>query len=352
MPDATALLFYLVALDQFMKFLDDDRWLSLVVSALAMALAILVKPTTVHLGLVLCILAYSRRGWRCFFGSKLLIFAAISLIPSIAYYAHAASIHLEYGNTFGVISGGDSKWGTLAWRLDPRFYRNLAFMESVWTVGPVGSVLALLGLIRYRMTGWRVLVIPWGVVTFLYYFIVARYAGHQGLGLHYHLFAAPLVALLTTGGFAVMFPVRRKKRWVIPTLFVLVFGYQGICNFRVLAMEQSGHLLTAGRAVAELSRPDDLILVLSEDVSQSGGVPNNFEQPNIFFHARRRGRALERDRQSREGIESTLSPEIRWFVNLPQLNDQADPSFHEFISSRMKLERKGQGFEIYSISTD
>ena len=149
-----------------------------------------------------------------------------------------------------------------------------------------------------------------------------------------------------------MFPVMRDRRWLIPMLFALVFGYQGVCNIRVLAMEQSTHLLNAGRAVAELSRPDDLILVLSEDVSQSGGVPNNFEQPDVFFHSRRRGRVLARDQQSRKGIESALIPEMKWFVNLPPLNDQADPSFHEFIRSRMKLERKGRKFEIYSISVD
>jgi len=349
MPDATSLLFFLVALQQFLRFLDDNRWRSVILSALAMCLAILVKPTAIHLGLVLCILAISRRGWRCLFEPKLIGFALVALIPPTAYYIHAIAIHLTYGNTFGVLSGGDSKWGTLAWRLNPRFYFNLAFVDSAWTVGPIGTVLAIVGLVRFRADYWRLLVIPWSLVTLLYYFIVARYAGQPEMGLQYHIFVVPLVALLTTGGFAVALGRWRKNIWVVPLLFALVVGYQGVINTLILAKPNRELLIEAGRAVASVSRPDDLILVLSEDAATAQGGPNNFEQPDVFFHARRRGRVLPRDGQSAEGLKMALVPEIRWFVNFPHLNERAEPSYHGFIHSRMNLVLTGQGYEIYSI---
>ena len=66
MPDATALLFVLLALERFLTFLDDDRWSTLLQSAVSMSLALLVKPTTVHVGLVLIILTVHQRGWRSF----------------------------------------------------------------------------------------------------------------------------------------------------------------------------------------------------------------------------------------------------------------------------------------------
>ena len=153
MPDATALLFMLLALERFLTFLDDDRWSTVIQSSVSMSLAILVKPTTIHIGLVLVVLAVVRRGWRSLFGPKLLAFAGISLLPPAAYYAHAASIYLTYGNTFGVIVGGDSKWGTLAWRLDPHFYWNLAFIEAAWILGPVGTVLAIRRPVEVPLSG-------------------------------------------------------------------------------------------------------------------------------------------------------------------------------------------------------
>lgn len=111
MPEATALLFYLLALDRFLAFLAGNRWRDVLGSAAAMCLAILVKPTTIHLSLALMILAIARGGSRSLLRPKLIVFGLVSLLPAAAYYAHAAAIHLAYGNTFGVISGGDSKWG-------------------------------------------------------------------------------------------------------------------------------------------------------------------------------------------------------------------------------------------------
>jgi 4-amino-4-deoxy-L-arabinose transferase-like glycosyltransferase len=349
MPDAIALLFMIIALERFLAFLDNDHWTTLTESAVSMSLAILVKPTTIHIGVVLVVLAVARLGWRSLLGPKLFAFAAISLLPPASYYAHAASIYLDYGNTFGVIIGGDSKWGTLAWRLDPHFYWNLAFIEAAWILGPVGTLLAIVGLLRFRPTIWRLLVVSWALATAAYYFIVARYAGNPDLGLHYHLFAAPLMALLATGGLAVVAEVRGIRRWMLGALAVGVFGYQGICDGWILAMREGPRFIEAGRAVARVSDPGDLILVLSQDVAMDKGVPNNFEQANVFFHARRRGRVLAWDRQSRAGFEAAITPEFKWFVNFPSLNGAADASFHAFIAERMTRVAVGEDFEVYRI---
>jgi len=298
---------------------------------------------------VLIALAVYYRGWRGPFQPKLLVFAAISLLPPAAYYVHAASIYLTYGNTFGVIVGGDSKWGTLAWRLDPRFYWNLAFTEAAWILGLVGTLLAIIGLLRFRAKSWNVLVVSWAVAAALYYFIVARYSGNSDLGLHYHLFTAPLMALLATGGLVVVGRIRGVKRWMLAILAVAIFGYQGVCDVLILRLRESPRFIEAGRAIARVSEPGDLILVLSQDVAMDNGVPNNFEQPNVFFHARRRGRVLARDRQSRRGLEAAMTTEFEWFVNFPSLNGSADATFHDYVAERMTRVTAGEDFEVYRI---
>jgi len=60
MPEATVLLAYVLAIERFLAFLDDDRWRTLLASAAALSLAVLVKPTSVHLGLVLVLLTVAK----------------------------------------------------------------------------------------------------------------------------------------------------------------------------------------------------------------------------------------------------------------------------------------------------
>jgi 4-amino-4-deoxy-L-arabinose transferase-like glycosyltransferase len=348
MPDATCILFSLIALERFLAFLDDDRWLSVLSSGVAMTLAILVKPTAIHLGLVFAILAVAKKRWRSIIAIKPLTFAVVSLLPVVGYYDHAASIHETYGNTFGVISGGDSKWGTLALRLDPRLYFNLAFIESAWTVGPVGVLLAIVGFFSIRTRDWRALVIGWAATTFLYYFIVARYAGDEKIGLQYHLYAVPLVALLTAAGWSRVSRHPKVRAWLAFLLFAGVIGYQVVADVLILAKPRHEHMSGAGRALAAASGPEDLALVLSEDAAGTD-VPNNFEQPDVLFHARRRGRLLPADRQTRKGLEESLIHGIKWFVNFPARNQGADASFHAFVRERMALVTKGKDFEIYSV---
>jgi hypothetical protein len=139
------------------------------------------------------------------------------------------------------------------------------------------------------------------------------------------------------------------RQWMLAALVVGVIGYQVVCDLLILGMREHSRFIEAGRAVARLSSPDDLVLVLSQDVAMDNGVPNNFEQPNVFFHARRRGRVLARDRQSRRGLEAAMTTEFEWFVNFPSLNGSADATFHDYVAERMTRVTAGEDFEVYRI---
>ena len=66
------------------------------------------------------------------------------MLPGVAWYAHAAAIHATHGNTFGVISGGDSKWGNLAWWTSLQFHKDLVTMEVARGSGRIGALFCLL----------------------------------------------------------------------------------------------------------------------------------------------------------------------------------------------------------------
>ncbi len=348
MPDTTALLFYLIALERFLAYMESDDWAPLLASAAAMALALLVKPTSIHLGLVLMILAAARRGtWLVWFRPKLLAFALISLTPLILFSIHGARLHHDYGNTFGTVSGGDPKWGGPRWWFSPRFYEHLLKIDTFWAVGPVGAAVALLALVGVRRAPFRVLLIGWSVTIFLYYLIVARYAE---FAFQYHLFTAPLLALAAAAGVTM---VRRatRTRWPAWALIVGILAYQCVKDAYVV-QERSVLLRDAGLALAQVSSPGDRVVVLSHDMEIKDNVPNNYQEPDVFFHADRTGRSLAEDRQTEQGLRTAISCGARFFVNFPELNGDASADFRAYVRDHFSLITSGKDpegrFEIYA----
>ncbi|MCX7016000.1 MAG: glycosyltransferase family 39 protein [Candidatus Sumerlaeota bacterium] len=349
MPESMALLFYLLALKSYLDFLDRESWPTILSSAVFMSLAILVKPTTIHIGLAFMIFSISKGGWRSLFRPHLLAFAAIAFLPNIAYYTHAVMLHLHYGNTFGVISGGDPKWGNLALWTRPKFYAKLVYIDEQYILGAAGSLLAILGFFVYRRAGWRQLLWPWILSTAIYYFIAGRYTSAPGRGLQYHIYAVACYALAASGG--VVWLVRsagRRLRILSVALVLLAFAQQG-WQSAVLCRERYTSMLSAGSKLAQLSQPDDYILVLSRDVSIDKGVPNNYQQPDVFFYARRWGRSLARDRQTPKDLLSALAFQPKWYVSFPDAEEDAAAGFREEIARRMTLAAQGDEYAIYQI---
>lgn len=352
MPEATVLLFYLLALERFLTFLDDRRWSTALLAGTCTALAILVKPTSIHLGLVFLILLVSRDGWRSLGARKPLAIATVALLPACAYYAHAVRIHATYGNTFGVISGGDSKWGSLTLWASLRFWENLGAIDAAWMTGPVGAILAVYALVAARTAGLRTMALAWGLSLVLYYCIVGRYAGEPTRGVQYHIYAAPFFALLTACGLDLLRRRAADKPLLLALTAVAVFGFQiAIDGVIATRPRRTAYMRAAGLKLEELSKPGDVVVVLSEAPAVEGAIPNNYEQPNLFFHARRRGRVLASDQQNAHALGEILGTDARWFVNYPELNEQAEPSFGEALAGMPRV-FVGERFEIYAIDAD
>ena len=118
---------------------------------------------------------------------------------------------------------------------------------------------------------------------------------------------------------------------------------------RMLFWRWDTELLSAGTKVRELSEPDDLILVLSSSDTGTPETPNNYQKPDVFFHADRRGRVLGRDQQSAAELESALAFGPRLFVNFTSFNDGADVGFFEAIRAKMDLLYEADGYQIYRV---
>ncbi len=355
MPDATALLCYLLAAECFLGHRQSGRLRDLAVAGAWLALAILIKPTMVHLGLWCGLVALLQRGPRAALGPPMLAFGALALLPAALWFAHAAHLHATWGNTFGVISGGDSKWGNWSIWLDPGFYQALLRMDAANILGYGGSLLAVPGLLFWRGPLFRVAVPAWILVLFVYYLIVARYAGHEGRGLHYHLAAAPPLCLCVGAGAVVLRDWLGRLTGRTWPGIVLVAGLLGLLvfqqwrgNLRLLRAEPVTVFRDAGLQLAALSQPEDLVLVTSTDVALDHGTPNNFEEPKVLFHAWRRGRVLAADRLGRDALAAGRGIGARWVVVIEAALHSAAPDFEPALAE-LPLAAQGLGYRIYRV---
>lgn len=115
----------------FTKWLDGRRFLYLALAALSTCIAVLVKPTAIHIGLLFALLAVYRFGlvslakdWRIW------VTVGLCLTPIALYFWHAHILYVEYGNTFGVLFSGDTKFGNFSYWLSTEFYAGLVELSG------------------------------------------------------------------------------------------------------------------------------------------------------------------------------------------------------------------------------
>jgi 4-amino-4-deoxy-L-arabinose transferase-like glycosyltransferase len=356
MPEALVLLFYLLAALKYFDFLATERWADVLGAAASMTMAILVKPTSIHLGLLLIVLTVLKRGPAYLLTPKCLVFAVVSLLPGVAYYAHAAHLHVQYGNTFGVISGGDSKWGSLHYWTSPRFYIGLFQMERWYLFGDKGGTFLVLVGVALAPSNLRKLLILWFGTIVVYYLIVARCAG-RFWGLQYHVYAAPVVALALTAGLVGILRVARRigfprAGYVAGCALALLTVYAHVSrNVELLNATADPALAAAGRELARLSAREDLVIVESRGTAHDPetGEIMKFEQPDVFFHADRRGRSLARDQLTGSKLQELLALGARWFVSFPEWAQSRDEGFLRLVERGMVPAYQGQGFLIYRV---
>ncbi len=313
MPEATVFFFYIGALYFFDRWLEKETLTLLLTSGVCTAFAILVKPTSIHIGLIFLLLVLIRHRLGVFKCLDLWLFAIVSLLPSILWYLHARNLYLEYGNTFGVISGGDSKLGNFSYWLRPGFYLNLARLDFKWIFAATGIIPFLVGLgivIRKRQP----LLLIFGIIVIpIYYMIVARYAQAEW-GIQYHIYALPYAAIAVGLGLEWLFRQIRDKlsiRIIIRSPYILIgiatLIFILISTFRIyrneLLVPVAQPLAECAKSVAYLVPEDSRIIVGTESVANENGTPNNYQEPNIFFYSHRYGWSLPADWYTPDKVE-------------------------------------------------
>jgi len=353
MPEATVMAFYTIALWAYLFYLDKSHWSYIFAATAAASLAFLVKPTSIHLLMVFFLFTIITHGWRRLVKPDLVLAALVAMTPMVLYYVHAYTLWVEYGNTFGVLTAGDTKWGNPSDWLTLSFYVDVFSIDRWYTFGKFGMLVFLAGLgWSYRNVGLRSLLIAGFISILLYYLITGRYSSSGGMGTHYHVYSAVYYSLAFSYGIqsALRTSILPVKLLAI-AFSLLALSYMFEKNHDIAAEHSTVHL-DAGRVVADFAGPGDRIVVLSQEPTLHGSHPNNYEQPDVFYHARRTGRALGLDQQTVHDLKEIIAlTDARWYLHFENDYLGENPRYTAFLADSLDIVYESSDFALYRVPT-
>jgi len=301
-PEATVLFLSLGALYCFTRWLDTERWSAYAAATLLAALAFLTKVPSLYMGLPLLAAAWLKYRRRLFRQGKLWLFAALVLVPTVAYYLHAHRLYQQSGMTVYGISGGwpgsgkFDLWGQL---LSADFYRVMFNRLRSVILGRYGVWLLLAGLLIAPQKREEWLLYVWLGAVVLFILAVA-----QGNRQHeyYQLPLVPVAALFVGKALAALarpqtlnLELLILRRYGGAALAVLLLLLSARSAWQALApmYEQSSVLLEVAQATERWTPPGEPVVLLHDWA----------RVPEVFYYAHRRGWAiwLERTPQGEYG---------------------------------------------------
>ena len=281
MPDVPSLSLGIIGLYFFLRWLGDGKPAALYLSAIAISLSILIKATSIVIAGPLLYLAVAegadlgRAGGCHALGSRgqrprlrLLAFAAIAILPSVAWYWHAHQIAEKYypHHFFGA---GGVRLESFSW------YWEVAQMTATSSLTPLVAIMALIGLFvaprgKY---GW---LFDWWLVAMVLFVVAVGYGNRHPW---YQLPFVPIAAAFA-GAACAFFGSKISSRVAAVTVSILLAGSFAIlaaCYVQPLYESTAAQLRDAGLELNKLTTRDALV------------VATDNGNPTIFYYAKRKG---------------------------------------------------------------
>jgi 4-amino-4-deoxy-L-arabinose transferase-like glycosyltransferase len=324
--DPTMLFFSLLGLYAFVRWVDDARWTHFFIAVISTAMAILIKPTALYMGILFSFLCVKKYGWAFLRESRVWSFAVLALFPAVLWYYHAHVLYQEYHNTFGILSGGGLKLAVPAIWLWPPFYTRTLVRMIVYLMTPCVFAFFVYGLVPHRQSGRGVIAYVWFAAIVFYLMVVAvgAYTGYQ-----YLLPVIPPGAVLASVGFfsfldkygeKAKFAKALEHRWVFIAAgaFIFLLNVVGITSvYKHRVGDFSGNFWiverTSGEAVKKIIAPGSLVIVA--DSNQDPVPPEkSMTPPEMFYFSDHKGWYLAFAWLNQDVIERLKVKGARYFV--------------------------------------
>ena len=195
-PEPLMLLASLLAMLELHRWFERGGKGGLLRTAGWTALAMLVKATAAHLGIVVAFAVLWKHGVSAFRRRTVWIAAAIALLPPLLWYGWARYLWITYGNSLGI--SNEYHWFGPDLLTRPSYFLGLAKYEITQVLGLTGIVFLGLGLLSH---GRKLpLVTVWLASVWLFYLVSLRTTSPEAWAFYYHsLSSAPACLLMGAG---------------------------------------------------------------------------------------------------------------------------------------------------------
>jgi len=276
MPDVPSLSLALIGLYFFVRWIDDETPMLFLGAAIAISLALLMKLPSAVVGAPLLFLVWQKWGRNFLRRRALWLFAAATILPSVAWYWHATQIAERFypHHFFGE---GGIRIESFAW------YWNIMRLTATSSLTPILSIMAIIGVFiapRGRYAG----LFHWWLGAMILFIVVVGY------GNRHPWYQLPLVSIAAVlAGVACAFVGSKISASCVATMTFSIllassFASLAYLYVRPLYRSSAAQLRDAGLEFRKSTAPDSLIIAADNG------------DPTIFYYAERKGwHFLEQD---------------------------------------------------------
>jgi 4-amino-4-deoxy-L-arabinose transferase-like glycosyltransferase len=276
MPDVSSLSLGIVGLYFFLRWLRDRRMASFYLSAIAISFSILIKITSIVILAPLLYLVvaavYDRRLQERFGAHRaplqwLVLFAAITLLPSVLWYWHAHQISERFypHHFFGA---GGVRLESFSW------YWDIAQQTVTSSLTPILAVMALIGLFVAPRGRFGCL-FDWWLAAMVLFVVAVGYGNRHPW---YQLLFVPIAAAFA-GAACNFIGSKISSRLTVVMLSILLgsFAILAFLYVRPLYEASAAQHRDAGLELNKITASDALIVAVDNG------------NPAIFYYAKRKG---------------------------------------------------------------
>jgi hypothetical protein len=298
--DAPSILCATLGLYWLARWSDEGGTKLLVMAMAATALGLLTKLNAVYIGIPIAYIFLRKYGLRCFLAPACWAVGAGIVLPTVLWYAHAYRLYQTYGNTFGILGAGDSKFATVGLLTHPFFYTELFRRVLLYHLTPLFTIGFGYGLYRL-VRDKNGLMLSWLVSIVVYTLVLAK--GVNGGHYQYLLNFLPVGALTAAIGVDAgvrwverFFTARKPWLWrPAAVALVLLFSVTALASERrfVTRDRQFDNAMwlkkkITGQRLKPLTKPDTLLIVVDTAMDHTP-VEKSMTPPDIFYFSDRRG---------------------------------------------------------------
>ena len=364
-PESLMILGYTASVYFFLRWLDRSEDKDFWCAAVSTALTLLAKATSAHIGLFFGVLLLQKFGWKTFRQTKVWLFALVSLLPALLWYAHAKSLWKNYGNSLGV--SNEYHWAGADFFTNSYFAKGILYSEFsvVWVY--FGLAVGAFAVFKGFQEKTVRLCLLWLGAAFAMYTAAARTAADDWAS-YYHIFSVPPAAMLFGIGagklsesFAGLFKffgdfsgLEKAKRGLpaaaIAASVIAAFALEarriraGLLEHR--APDES--YLCAARLKPAL-KTEGLILVSGGHCFDADGYQTAYNASFMFYWLTRKGFNICVEDQSVAKVKEFAAQGARYFVAQKSIVDQK-PDFAAELKSAFPVVDECEEFYIFVLS--